>query len=310
MPASRSSRPSSTSATPHHVAPPSSAARATGTRAVAVRVGLDHRHQLGVVGLERGGVVPDRARSTSYGRRPEARLGHALPPRARSHRAGASATSPATVPSPVRPPAATRRDRGGTRPPTPRRTARCRERATRRSRRSARRPSPRSRGRSSRSDSRARSRRARRPRVRRPLHERDGARLLREAPARRRAGRRRALAPEQPGQLALVRREHRIALRSASDVASASNAFSASASTTSGTGEVRTTSRTNDAVAGCRDRPGPIATAWASPAALTTASTASGAIDPASVSGSGRNTASVSSAWTTGRIDAGSATTT
>jgi hypothetical protein len=99
-------------------------------------------------------------------------------------------------------------------------------------------------------------------------------------------------------------------LRSASDVASASNAFSASASTTSGAGEVRTTSRTNDAVAGCRVRPGPIATAWASPAALTTASTASGAIDPASVSGSGRKTASVSDAWTTGRIDAGSATTT
>ena len=43
MPASRSSTPSSTSATPSQVAPASSAARATGHRAVPVRVGLDDR---------------------------------------------------------------------------------------------------------------------------------------------------------------------------------------------------------------------------------------------------------------------------
>ena len=102
IPAVRSSRPSSTSATPHHVAPPSSAAPRDRDRPVAVRVGLDHGHQLGVGWLERGRVVPDRAEVDLYGRRPEARLGHRAAPTRAIASGRRSATSAATVPSPVR----------------------------------------------------------------------------------------------------------------------------------------------------------------------------------------------------------------
>ena len=57
-------------------------------RPVAVRVGLDHGHQLGVGWLERGRVAADRARSTStvVGRKRVSVM--APPPRARSRRAG------------------------------------------------------------------------------------------------------------------------------------------------------------------------------------------------------------------------------
>ena len=309
-PAVRSSRPSSTSATPHHVAPASSAARATATAPWPYALALTTAISSASAGLSAAALcrIAPRSTSTVVGRK---RVSVTAGPHARDRigqevgdvagdRAVARAVGGGEPGEPME---------VGTRPGGGERLDAPGEQAADRAGQDVAGPRGRERG------------RTRRVHARAPagldddragaLHERDGARLLARGPARRRADRRRARAraggparpragsaPPRPCDPRATSRRPRTrsARRRRRRAARA---------------RLRTTSRTNDAVAGCAgkaraDRDG----VGARPRRSRPRRRLRRAIDPASVSGSGRKTASVRAAWTTGRIDAGSATTT
>ena len=112
----------------------------------------------------------------------------------------------------------------------------------------------------------------------RALHQRDRVELLGEGA--RVGSRSTDRAPEQPGELAEVRGQHRLGLAIGERRARAREGVQRVGVEHERYRRLATSARTNAAVAASRDSPGPIARAWAPAAASATAPMASAAIEP------------------------------